>query len=110
MAYEYDYRNLLVRLIRAGGRTGEPESYTYDFSKITSYTYTSEGRVSTTTDRNGAVTVCVYDIHGNHLSKTVTDIVRPNSVLTDSMTPSYTPHINCPRFFAPRSLWRRSYP
>jgi len=72
-AYEYDYRNLLVRLIRAGGRTGEPGSYTYDFSKITSYTYTSDGRVSTVTDRNGAVTVCVYDIHGNLLSRTVTE-------------------------------------
>ena len=72
-AYEDNYANLLVRLIRAGGRTGEPGSFVYDFSKITAYTYTADGRVSTVTDRNGAVTVCVYDIHGNLLSRTVTE-------------------------------------
>ena len=71
--YEYNYANLLIRLIRVGGRTGEPGSFVYDFSKITSYTYTADGRVSTITDRNGAVTVCVYDIHGNLLSRTVTE-------------------------------------
>jgi len=73
LTYEYDYRNLLIHLIRAGGRTGEPGSFVYDFSKITSYTYTADGRVSTITDRNGAVTVCLYDIHGSLLSRTVTE-------------------------------------
>jgi len=52
----------------------------YDFSKITSYTYTADVRVSTSTDRNGAVTVCLYDIHGSLLSRTVTEGAASQSI------------------------------
>lgn len=72
--YEYNARNLPVKRIDHGGRTGSPGSYSYDPAKMESYTYLADGSLAAKTDRNGNTTTYSYDIHGRLLSQAVDDI------------------------------------
>jgi RHS repeat-associated protein len=85
--YEYNCRNQLIKTISDGGRTGTSGNYTYDLSKVQSYTYTADGQAATKTDRNGNTTTYLYDIHGNLLSQTVEAAAGST---TGSTTVSYT--------------------
>jgi RHS repeat-associated protein len=69
--FEYNCRNLLTRRIYPGGRTGTPDNYIYNYSLITSMTYTAEGQLATQTDCNGNTETFTWDIHGNLLSRTI---------------------------------------
>jgi len=60
---EYGARNTFIRRIDHGGRKGEFGKYTYDPSKIISYTYQADGKINTMSDRNGVKTEFYYDIH-----------------------------------------------
>jgi len=64
--YEYNCRNLLTKSIKHGGRTGTSGNYTYDLSKVQSYTYTADGQPATTTR--------VYDSFNRTTAKMVPDM------------------------------------
>jgi len=68
--FEYNVRNLIVKRIDDGGRSGSKGKYVYDYTRIESYTYNPNGTVSTKVDRNGVTTLYTYDIHGRMLSQT----------------------------------------
>ena len=70
--FEYNAANKLSKRIDPGGRIKNADgTYTYDFSKIISYTYNADGSIDTITDRNGKVTKYEYDVHGRVTSKAI---------------------------------------
>lgn len=72
--YEYNVANQMVKYIQNGGRTGSESSYTYDYSKVESYTYYTNRSLHTKTDKNGNTTTYVYDVHGRLISQSVGSI------------------------------------
>lgn len=77
--FEYNSRNLLLRRIDAGGRTGEAGSYTYLPAKTESYTYYADGSLKETKDRNGVVITTAWDIFGNQTQKAAADLKIGNT-------------------------------
>jgi RHS repeat-associated protein len=71
--FEYNADNKISKRIYPGGRTlnADNTTYSYDFSRVVSYTYNADGSVNTVTDRNGKVTKFEYDIHGRVTSKAI---------------------------------------
>ncbi len=61
---EYNKRNLVIRRIDHGGRTGVEGKYIYDSSKTVTYTYHSDTTLKTMLDRNGVLTPYSYDTYG----------------------------------------------
>ncbi|WP_368292719.1 kelch repeat-containing protein [Dehalobacter sp. TBBPA1] len=70
ITFEYNIANKVTRKIDHGGRTGTPGNYTYDPTKIESYTYDAYGNLLTKVDRNADTTTYTYDIHNRMLSQT----------------------------------------
>lgn len=68
MFFEYNAFNQKVKTIYPGGRTGIHGNYTYDSTKVESYTYSPNGNKLSQTDRNGNTTEYTYDVHGRLLS------------------------------------------
>ena len=68
--FEYNAANLIAKSIAGGGRTGSEGNYTYDWSKVESYTYTPGGLLSAKTDENSNTTTYSYDVHGRRLTET----------------------------------------
>ncbi|MFZ5968225.1 MAG: S8 family serine peptidase [Bacillota bacterium] len=62
--YEYNSRNLQIKEILHGGRTGEKGSYIYQSDKVTSFTYTGDGNLQSKIDPMGQRFDYIYDIHG----------------------------------------------
>ena len=73
MTVEYNVRNLPVRRIDHGGRTGTEGAYSYASSKVETYAYDAVGRKISTIDRNGILTTWQYDSHNHILSETADD-------------------------------------
>ena len=65
---EYNSANLMTKIIAHGGRTGTPGNYTYNSTKVESYSYFPSGKIATKTDKNGNVTSYAYDAHDRVLS------------------------------------------
>ncbi len=78
--YEYNAANKAVKRIDPGGRSGTAGNYTYDMTKVESYTYYADGSLKEKTDRNGIKTEYTYDIHGRLKTQT-TGVAPPTPVV-----------------------------
>jgi len=76
---EVNTRNLPVKRIDAGGRTGSEGSYVYNEEKMERYTYYPNGLIKEKTDRNGAATSYAYDVHGRLLTETAGSLTVANT-------------------------------
>lgn len=92
--FEYNVRNLPIRRIDHGGRTGTPGAYTYDAAKTETYAYDAAGRMTTRIDRMGTETAWIYDARGYVLTETselMPSAVRGMATCCPSPTPRPPP-------------------
>lgn len=71
--FEYNAANKAVKKIDHGGRTGTQGQYTYDLTKVESYTYYANGKLKSMKDRNGIDTIYSNDSHGRLISQSAGD-------------------------------------